>query len=171
MQYSEEHLARMNRSGQRGGAVGSKPTVVTRMLQRLERDGRIRKDQAVLDFGAGKRAAQTALLRDEGWEDVTPHDIGTNSHEEESGSPTGADVVLLSNVLNVQDSIESIITVLTHAWCYAKHGGLLICNLPREPRYGHYGEQDVMQALHWAGWDIMETEQYGSGRIWICKSR
>ena len=53
MSYTEEELARMNRSGQRGGAVGSKPTVVTRAVLNMVQPESDRMLTDVLDFGAG----------------------------------------------------------------------------------------------------------------------
>jgi len=170
MSYTEEHLARMNRSGQRAGAVGSRPTLVTQALQSLEREGIVRKDAKVLDFGAGKRAAQTAILRNEGWKDVTPYDIGTNGNGEELEDFAIYDVVLMSNVLNVQPTIEKLREVLYQVWRNTRHRGILICNLPREPRYGPYEAGQMSQWIEWEGFQITRTHRSGAGVVWICEA-
>jgi hypothetical protein len=170
MSYTEEHLARMNRSGQRAGAVGSRPTLVTQALQSMEREGTVWKDAKVLDFGAGKRAAQTAILRNEGWTDVTPYDIGSNGTGKELPDFPIYDVVLMSNVLNVQPTIGHQRHVLYQVWRNTRHRGIMICNLPREPRYGPYEAGQVSQWIEWEGFQITETRRSGAGVLWICES-
>lgn len=170
MSYSEEHMARMNRSGQRGGAVGKKPTVCTRKLLELEQEGSAFRHEAVFDFGAGKRALQTALLEDEGWEDVTPYDVGANDHGTSLMDMERADYILLSNVLNVQDSVRTMRDVLDTIGEYAKRDAILICNLPRDPSYGDVKPAHVSLALVEQGFDIIHRSQYGSGTIWMARA-
>lgn len=72
----------------------------------------VRKDMPIVDFGAGKFQSQTKILRDEGFETVSPYDIGkTGSAINES--PYGFRdlfpcVLMASNVLNVQPSTEKL---------------------------------------------------------------
>lgn len=166
MGHQKEHLARMNRSGQRGGAVGKKPTVCTRLVLDWIEEGILRGDEKVCDFGAGKKAAQTAILRDAGLRDVTPYDIGANDHGTTFRDIEGSDVVVLSNVLNVQDSMESVETLLGAIFRLMAPGGLLVCNLPREPRYGYVTPHLVVGAALKAGFEVEWQEKYGSGTLW-----
>ena len=170
MSSNEEHMARMNRSGQRGGAVGRKPTVCTRKLLELEREGSAFRHEAVFDFGAGKWALQTALLEGEEWEDVTPYDVGANSHGTTLEDMARADYVLLSNVLNVQATARDVVELLATIGEHVKSNAILICNLPREPRYGNVETAHVGLGLVEAGFDIIHRSQYGSGTIWMARA-
>jgi hypothetical protein len=166
MWYDEKHLASMNRSGQRRGAVGSKPTQATRWLINEAREGMISPDAKVTDFGAGKWAQQTHLLRAEGFSDVTPYDVGANTHNTESGDIHGSDVVLLSNVLNVQDTVRNMQELLYFIRDILADQGILICNLPRTPRYGNITERDVIEGFKKAGFEIIGQWKERSGTVW-----
>ena len=166
MGYTKEHLDRMNRSGQRRGAVGSKPTQATRWILDEAQHGAIGYNEFVVDFGAGKWAQQTAILRDAGFTDVIPYDVGANDHGTEVGDIQGCNVVLLSNVLNVQDTIENMEQLLHLIRSILAPMGRLVCNLPREPRYGNITEQDVETALKTAGFDICGRWKESSGTVW-----
>lgn len=166
MSYTKEELARMNRSGQRGGAVGSKPTVVTRAVLNMVQPESDRMLTDVLDFGAGKKAAQTRILLDEGFWHVYPYDVGDNAHDGARPDTLRYDVVMMSNVLNVQPTLGHIHVVLDQARNFLRPSGMLICNLPREPRYGNYGEREVAAVIRMMGFDIIEEVKYGSGTMW-----
>lgn len=167
MRHDEEHLARMNRSGQRGGAVGSKPTVCTRLVLDWFEYGALPIDAKVCDFGAGKKAAQTAILRDAGLLYVTPYDIGANDHGTTPEDIRGSDLVILSNVLNVQDSMESAEELLIQIYHLLASGGSLVCNLPREPQYGYITPHLVIGAALKAGYEVEKNKPYGSGTLWV----
>ena len=166
MSSHEEHLARMNRSGQRGGAVGSRPTVCTRLVLGWVGTWVLDLDEKVCDFGAGREARQTAILRAAGLRNVTPYDIGANDHDTTLEDIMGSSVVIMSNVLNVQATIEDVRALLATAWGVLEEGGLLVCNLPREPRYGNFTDEQVLTEIIKAGWTVEWDEKYGSGRLW-----
>jgi len=167
MKYDAEQLARMNRSGQRRGAVGSKPTVCTQTILHLAEQGTIRKDTPVLDFGAGKWAQQTAILRDEGFEDVTPYDIGANGNDVPPEPVGGWPVIMMSNVLNVQPTLRHIAELAATTWEMAAGLGLLVCNYPQSPRYSNATARQVTLELEAAGWERIGT--YNGA--WIFRAR
>lgn len=166
-----EHLARMNRSGQRGGAVGSKPTLCTRFLLRLADLNPELRNRDVFDFGAGKKAQQTAILRDAGFSSVTPYDIGANDHGTELSDAIGHQIVLMSNVLNVQDSTGSQRKLLRELRNNVEFGTTLVCNLPQEPRYGKLTVRSTEDALEGEGWAIVRKTGTHRAPVWVCVAR
>lgn len=161
-------MDRMNRSGQRSGSVGRKATRVTRTLLDMVEQGRIKYNAKVFDFGAGKWAQQTALLREKTLLDVTPYDVGDNTHCSELREAWYNDVVIMSNVLNVQESMRKVEELLDELKDNMDAGSILICNLPQSPRYGYQTPALVATALYEAGFEIMERNSYGSGVVWVC---
>ena len=167
MSSNKEHIAKMNRSGQRKGAVGSNPTRCTLTVLRLKHQGRIDRYAPLLDFGAGKWAQQTAILRDAGFQDVTPYDMGENGHHEAPEPVGGWPVIMMSNVLNVQGSIEDIRELAAQTWGLASARGLMVCNYPRSPRYSNASTQEVLAALEEAGWGLLRKHK----GAWILMAR
>jgi hypothetical protein len=97
---------------------------------------------SVLDFGAGKDAYGTSMLREHGF-DVTAYDIGKNSIEgthDTFALSKKYEVIFASNVLNIQTSHDDIIYVLQEIKScmqnkYLRYGhSHFYCNLPSGPR-------------------------------------
>jgi hypothetical protein len=107
-----------------------RPTVVTQFI--LDNYART---NTILDFGAGKHATQTAILRNAGYQ-VYPYDIGENKTENHFTwnwiKKYDFDIVIASNVFNThltQDMTKDALDKIIHV------GGVLICNLPKKPRF------------------------------------
>ena len=97
--------------------------------------------------------------------------MGANDHGTELREAIDHDVVLLSNVLNVQETIEDIEELLDSIRDNVTAGTRLVCNLPASPRYGNYDTQDVRIALESAGFSILENVGKASAPVWSCIAR
>ncbi len=98
--YTEDHLAKMNKSSNTGNSAYKNNLVYKETVKF--------PPCKVLDFGAGKKATYTHYLREEGFT-VTPYDIGVNTHST-SNNPLedSYDIIMCSNVVNVQPSIVEV---------------------------------------------------------------
>jgi len=157
----------VNRTSRNTGAVGTAP-VCYRWAHRLtgpgiwvcgrlaqgRREWRIRlifqldPDKArVLDFGCGKGARHSLLLKASGVANVHPWDIGRNSFG--FGKPAGKyNLVILSNVLNVQPNAYDVPRVLKEAWSYVDKLGFMIVNYPKAPRHNWVSDSRMRELIH-----------------------
>ena len=96
----------------------------------------INKEDSVLDFGAGKGAVHTQWLREEGF-NATAYDFGDNLieglHDKDALSKQYK-VIMASNVLNVQSSLQMMFETLKQINNSLEPGGEFICNYPSSPR-------------------------------------
>lgn len=96
----------------------------------------IDKEHSILDFGAGKHAIHTKWLRENGF-NVTAWEFGDNFVDEahdKNALDKQYQVVMASNVLNVNNSIEMLRKTLTQIYNCIIDGGALVCNYPAIPR-------------------------------------
>lgn len=172
----EEYTKLVNKTSRRKGAVGKDP-----LCYRYARDllsNLPPADIDILDFGCGKGATHAQALQE--WLNNYPpyatyskrvwaYDIGANSPQKEDNYITtfpyhSYDMVILSNVLNVQPDPDLVVGVLNQAWKFVKPGGGLVVNYPHNPRYSgmHYGE--VSSLIH----NLPELKSVGiyPGRVW-----
>ena len=106
----------------------TKPTVCTQWVF----DGIDDSDLTILDYGAGKFLSQTKLLREAGFANVTPYDIGDNNVEGNTIHGTTFHVVMASNVINVLPENDIAFRVLDELVTYTS--GMLVVNVPSTPR-------------------------------------
>ncbi len=131
-QFTTEAIEIANKTSRSAGAVGGKATVVTKLTQQFGD-----RNSEVLDFGAGKGATQSELLRKGGFTNVTSHDFGTNVIEgihDPKALDRQFDVVQVSNVLNVQSTEEALKTTLGQIAGATKSDGFAVLNYPDSPR-------------------------------------
>ena len=98
--------------------------------------GHISKESSILDFGAGKSATHTKWLREQGF-NVVAYDFGDNLIEglhDKNALGKQYSVVMASNVLNVQSSIDMLLETLNQIYNSLEPGGEFICNYPASPR-------------------------------------
>ena len=87
-----------------------------------------------MDYGAGKDAYGSQIIHDikQLWH-VTSYEIGDNIidgiHDRMALSKK-YDVVMMSNVINIQPSLEDVLIVLMEAKRCMRDGAYLYCNLP-----------------------------------------
>lgn len=165
--YDPADLARVNRTARSAGAVGPGavvPGIVCRTWYGA------RPIPTVLDYGAGPEAVHSKMLRDCGL-DVAAWDIGYNFregvHDPQALSRT-YDVVMASNVLNVQPTPEHLLAVLDELFGLVKPYGMLVCNYPASPRVlKHVTFKDIGRMLGQRCCYVVHA-----GRTaWICCTR
>lgn len=177
--------------------------VVARYVVRHLRPGKER----LLDFGAGAAALQVRALLRLGYR-VDGYDVPSSPADLESPSPAVRsraksyldaledevlvdtledpyDVVLASNVLNVQTSLARLRETLGEIRGALRPGGVLVANLPEEPRgflpRGRQGERKLETVLRDFFGDVVRVEEdlgeeleLGDGRataavLWVCR--
>jgi hypothetical protein len=132
--YTAGDLAMMNRTARSGGAVGRLPVVPAFVASLALARGRRR----VLDYGSGPKARQAAWLRraHRSWK-VTAWDIGANFDPEvhdRRALRRKYDVVMASNVLNVQPTNVALGETIHELYGLVRQGGALVVNYPSSPR-------------------------------------
>lgn len=109
----------------------------------------INKEDSVLDFGAGKGAVHTKWLREEGF-NVTAYDFGDNVVEglhDKNALQKQYKVIMCSNVLNVQSSLDMLLVTLKQINDSLEPGGEFICNYPASPRKMLLAASDLKEIL------------------------
>lgn len=138
----------------------------------------------VLDYGSGKVPRQTELLRQAGF-DVHPYEVHENRVE---GVHVGDgdvyincswDVILLSNVLNVQDDVTD--AAQNVVWALGRKPRVVIFNMPNSPcywaRWGdkqigpagrrHLLEDKLMAVLRSKDYNLMQKYPYSGGVVYV----
>lgn len=109
----------------------------------------INKEDSMLDFGAGKDAVHTKWLREEGF-NVTAYDFGDNVIEglhDKNALQKQYKVIMCSNVLNVQSSLDMLLETLNQIDSSLELGGEFICNYPASPRKMVLTANDLKEIL------------------------
>ena len=106
------------------------------------------KNKSILDFGAGKGAVQTQVLRDNGFTNVTAYDFGDNIimglHDPDALSKH-YDIVFASNVINVSSDEEMLKETLRDIWKATKEK--CIFNYPMTPRKSNLSTKEVYKII------------------------
>lgn len=135
--HADDAMSVANATSRSGGAVGTNPKA-WQVASKL-----ISKKDKILDFGAGRNAAQSEQWAKKGF-DVTAYDFGANLTE--LHDPKALDsqytVIVASNVLNVQASEKELAATIKEICQSLAPGGRLIANLPSSPRKGAYDGKD-----------------------------
>lgn len=129
-QFTPDQIKIANATSRSRGAIGSN-AVVPKHVRKIAK-----KEHKILDFGAGKEAAHTKSLNDEGYH-VTAHEFGDNQikgiHDPKALNKK-YDVAYASNVLNVQSSPKMLGQTLDQIHGALHPHGSFIANLPASPR-------------------------------------
>ncbi len=133
--FTTEEIRIANATSRSSGASvrnkdGSLRAVVPKYVESIAR-----KEDKILDYGAGKRAVHTLYLREKGF-DCTAYDFGDNVkdvHDEEA-LKRQYDIVYASNVLNVCCNLQMLIETLKEINKATKENGVAIMNYPSSPR-------------------------------------
>jgi hypothetical protein len=134
-------IERSKSSSRAGGAVGGDP-LAYRVARTL-----ILPHHSILDFGSGSHAVHTGKLRAAG-HNVTAHDYhAVAGLHDPDALKRRYDMVIASNVLNVQDDARQLATSLNDiANSVNPAGGMAVANFPHQPRYDAWKGMDIMTA-------------------------
>jgi len=135
--YTPEVIKRLQKTARAGGAVGNRLTAVSRWAIKLGYSG-----LKILDFGCGPRQRQTKKLLKYGL-DVIPHDFDINP----SLIGSEFDIIMLSNVLNVQENQDQVLEVLVNCANLLAPGGFVLANYPQSPRRIKSMTKDVLESV------------------------
>lgn len=164
--FNPDYLITVNSTDRtRGGTVSTNPLVYRYLIQnRLNYPW---QDWHILDFGAGYTAKHTKALYKSGYSRVYAYDIGKNWNVDEHLSPERYqhykgtwDMVIASNVLNVQPSYETVAAILQEMYSCLSEKGFMLFNFPYSPRKNPLNDNDMENLL---------IEMYGTGRVEIDK--
>ena len=161
--YTQEQIRIANRTSRNSRAIGMKaitPLHVKKIA--LPTD-------TILDFGAGKAAAHTQVLCDEGFNTVA-YEFGANAsdlHDADALNRTYS-IVFASNVLNVQQSEEMLRATLRQIADAVKDTGKAVMNFPKDPRKVNLSPMDVERILHEYFDRIEWVGNRSSAPLWVC---
>lgn len=105
---------------------------------------------SILDYGSGKDAYGTHILK-EYFADVTSYDIGKNFNtvwHNPDALDRVYDIVMMSNVINVQPSKDDIKSVLIEGKNCLTSGGTLYCNFPESPRKSDVTDCELLSIMN-----------------------
>jgi hypothetical protein len=136
-EYSPEEQQKLIKTSRASGIIGSRPTTVTRWTEKLAYRG-----LRILDYGSGHQQKQTQYLLSLGL-DVTPYDFHTNP-----GALHGHyEIVMLSNVINIQPHRKALIHVLEEASSVVTDCGFMLLNYPKSPRKMDWNTEKLYRQL------------------------
>lgn len=147
--YKEEDIKKANKTNRGKGAVGSKAIVPAHVIK-CYGDLEDKHKPKVLDFGAGKDALHTKTLREKGFI-VTAYEFGENRNDNHDPKALDGvyDVIIASNVLNVQQSKDMLHwTIRDIKKAMRKNPDtVLYMNYPKSPRYIGFTDQEMGEWL------------------------
>ena len=144
--YSKEEINIANKTSRNSKAIGQK-AIVPRVIKELFSP---KQKLKILDFGAGKAAAHTLSLREEGY-DVTAYEFGNNIIDglhDPKALKTTYDVIYASNVINVLSSFEMLLLTIGELDDALKVGGVIIANYPNSPRKLDFNPTEIAELLN-----------------------
>jgi 2-polyprenyl-3-methyl-5-hydroxy-6-metoxy-1,4-benzoquinol methylase len=147
--FSVEEIKIANATSRSGGASAINKDGSIRAIVPKYVAEHINKEDSILDFGAGKGAVHTKWLREEGF-NVTAYDFGDNIVEglhDKNALQKQYKVIMVSNVLNVQSSLDMLLETLRQIDCSLEPGGELVCNYPSSPRKMLLTASDLREIL------------------------
>ena len=140
--YSE-YLKTVNRTARGRGIIGPKALVPRWVEEHVSRGS------LILDYGAGPAMLHTLRLREVGFM-VDAYDIGDNCTKDHLPIlPVGEyDVVMASNVFNVQPTICDLRWTIRETYRALVPGGRLVANWPNSPRKVPLNKWGIIGLLH-----------------------
>ena len=147
--FNEEEIQAVTKTARSSGAVGPKAKV-PRLVKEITYD---LKDW-ILDYGSGRRAMHTILLREMGYCNARAYDFIQGSNEdnlfvEDLYATKGKwDIIFASNVLNVQISEQMLDRTLNEVWYLMHPFSIFVANYPKSPRKTDLSIEDIHTKLH-----------------------
>ena len=149
----------MLKTARGSGAIGSDPVVLKYIKENADFYHRI------LDFGSGVFARQTKALRDKGFHHTYAYDLKINGTAEHFITRDVLfeipwDFIMVSNVVNVQPSIQKVKELLYLLWTITAAGAqeekdvLIVMNYALEPRKSKALTRERLEHLLSAYWVV-----------------
>ncbi len=159
-----------NKTARSAGAVGSNallPRIITGKLSY--------RAAKILDFGSGPKALQTKYLREEGYTDVTPFEIGNNvdpkiHHARTSEDIALYDIVMVSNVVNTLSSYSALKDTLHQINWFLHLEGVALINYPISPRKLNMDHNQLMNIIM-KEFNCVLMENHNGTRVFYCYKR
>jgi hypothetical protein len=135
MGFSEEEVEAVTKTARSAGAVGPKAKVPKLILDITYDDS-----DWILDYGSGRKAIHTEMLRDAGYGNAWAYDfmIDPEAYKlflDDLGATKGKwDIIFASNVMNVQLTEEMLDRTLNEIWHLMNPYSIFITNYPKTPR-------------------------------------
>jgi len=132
------------------------------------------REAKILDFGSGPNILQTKHLKKEGYEDITPFEIGDNHIDgiHFSGSLSERieyfDIVFASNVINTLPSISAIKETIGMMELFTSKEGFALINYPKSPRKCEELTLEKLKELLMEVFKSVMIENHNGTRIFYC---
>ena len=174
---SDSQIERVNQTSRTNGGF-VKPIIYNQVVGDLLKEQKIPKTGSFLDFGSGNPPSGTESLRKKHNLSITAYDIGDNVGEgvDENALSKRYDVVLVSNVLNVQPNWAEVTNVLKQVKRVVKKTGVVIANFPSSPRLINNDNDDqdkrvTTEAMEKEIENFFEIESLSgyNGKIWLLR--
>lgn len=172
--FTAEEIRVANATSRHAGASvinkdGTLRAVVPKYVESIAR-----KEDKILDYGAGKGAVHTLYLRGKGF-DCTAYDFGENVTEihDKNALDRQYDIVFASNVLNVCSTTHMLVRTTMELWQATKNDGIAIVNYPINPRKCFYTTKQVQDILE-CSFDCAEAQLIGGTKnapVWMIRKR
>lgn len=168
--FTKDEIRIANATSRTNGASaknkdGSVRAVVPRYVAQY-----INKEENLLDFGAGRDAVHTKWLRELGFE-IVAYDFGDNVIEglhDKDALNKKYSVIMASNVLNVQSSMNMLSGTLRQIYDSLEYGGKFVCNYPSSPRKMDLTANELAHMLHYVfGGGVERVGGSASAPLWI----
>ena len=132
------------------GAVGSR-AIVPRIAEQI-----VKKESFVLDYGCGTTERHVEQLKGKGFEKIFGYDLSLPRTL--INRLRKYDVILLSNVLNVQPTEEAIRFLIAELKTMLKKTGFIIANYPDTPRKAGLSQLKLLGIIE----KVFDTEKVDS---------
>lgn len=156
--FTVEEIQIANATSRSSGATARNKDGTLRAVVPKYVESVARKEDKILDYGAGKWAIHTLYLREKGF-DCTAYDFGDNVKyiHDRDALERQYDIVFASNVLNVCSTAHMLVRTTMEIWMATKDGGYAIVNYPSSPRKGNFTAEEVKDMLE-CSFDCAEAE-------------
>jgi len=145
--YTKEETSIANKTCRTNGTIGAN-AIIPRCIPKL-----CKKTDRILDYGAGKDCLHAKALGYIGYI-VDAHEFGDNfvdGRHTPNALSNKYDVVYMSNVLNVQSSIQMLQRTMQEVMGVLEPGGFVVANYPKSPRKAELSDKELLALLETFG--------------------
>lgn len=168
-EYTRDTSMAMSKTFRYGGAVGAGkaklPQYVAHIASPID---------LILDYGAGSRIPHTLWLRSLGLNVVATDQYFDSSVHDLYAFERRYDIIMCSNVLNVQERPQDIVNVIYQLRSVLKPDGVLVVNYPENPRnFKDVTDSDIETVLRkffrYVSKEDIKRYLGGYSHGWVCR--